>query len=125
MSSEEVEGQYKIQISGKVHGDLVVVRGDSGEDLSDTLMGLAEHADDIVSRWGDFKTVAVAKGVFTGDAVGGGKPAGRASAPAETNSSGVPTCRHGEMKDLRGKGYKNDFFCPEKDRDKQCKPVKL
>lgn len=119
--SEEVSGDYAVQISGKVHGDLVVVRGQNAEDLANNLHRLADLADEIVTDWSTFKTAAVVKGVFTGDAVGGKTPA-RTVTPDE---DGVPTCKHGPMKDLSDRGYKSTHYCTEKDRDKQCRPVNL
>lgn len=115
--------QYNFQISGQVNGDLVVVRGDTAENMAEQMESLGLNAEAIIKGWSNFKTAAVAHGVFTGNAVGG--KGGGSKAKADVDEDGVPKCKHGKMKDLRGNGYKSDFYCPEKDRDKQCKPVKL
>lgn len=122
--SDETNGEYTLQISGKVHGDLVVVRGKSVKDLTTTMEELAKEADSIVSGWTDFKVAAVAKGVFTGDALGGDKKSTKSSSIA-TTSDGAPRCKHGEMKDLTHKNYKSTHYCSNTNRDEQCAPVNL
>jgi hypothetical protein len=120
-----VSEEYNLQVSGQVLGDLVVVRGATAEDLAANLRGLAEQADDIVTAWADFKTAAVAKGVFTGNAVGGNKGGKAAASTAASSNGGPPRCKHGDMKDLSDKNYKSTHYCPAPRGEEQCKPVNL
>lgn len=114
---------YKIQLSSKINGNLLNLRANSGDELKDVVVGLATNLDDIITAFAQIKEGVILKDLFTGDAEDkGGKPSGRSTSSGD---SGTPRCKHGEMKDLRSKNYKSDFYCPEPDRDKQCKPVKL
>ncbi len=129
--SEDKPTYNKVQLTAIVNGDNWTFRTDSGEDLAEVLEGVAEHSDRAIDALGKVKQVAVAKGVFTGDASkgAGGEPKKRTkdTPPPSTGGGDVPTCEHGEMKDLRANNYKYDFYCPsdEKDWKKRCRPVKL
>jgi hypothetical protein len=120
------EENYKIQLSTTVNGNLVNVRGQSAEELLKTVEDLAKVVDPMFTAFAAFKDGVILKDLFTGNAQTPLKSAGggNASKPA-ADSDGVPSCKHGPMKDLRSKNYKSDFYCTESDRDKQCKPVKL
>jgi len=96
---------YKIQINSNINGDLVNMRGQSGEELSETLTGFAEHAGSIFKTLGDVKQAALANGVFSGNAAAPSQPAQLAPKAAGTTAPGaIPSCpTHGQMKDMRGK----------------------
>ena len=117
--------ERKLQLSDKVNGTLINIRADSGDELVELVSGLVENADDIVTKFSSFKEVFVAKGILTQSFSKGAANGPEGSVAGSESSGGVPTCKHGEMKDLRSKNYKSDFYCTEKDRDAQCKPVKL
>lgn len=119
----EDNGQYNFQISGKVHGDLVVVRGNTAEEFSANLAALATYSGDVVTNWSDFKELAVAKGIFTGDATGGPSNGGQRKARRGDDpppSGDTPSCAHGTMNDFKERGYKHRYYCPEKNRANQC-----
>lgn len=111
----------KLQIGGTVNGDLIIVRADSADELKELTKGLADVADEVITDWSSFKQAALAKGVFTADSGkssgGGGKAAASDSAPP---SGDTPTCQHGPMKDLAGRGYKNRWYCKEYKKENQC-----
>lgn len=116
------DGQYGLQISGRINGDLVVVRGKDADELSENIAGLTKNGEDLIKNWSDFKELAILKGVFTGEATGsntnnGRKPRANDAAPS---SGGTPTCNHGTMKDLAGKGYKHRYYCPAPKGETQC-----
>src|SRR5678815_2613884 len=125
----EIEGQYKLQISGKVLGDLVVVRADSAEEFAETLGSLSEHSEAIVKGWSDFKQIGVANGILTGDATserssgssssGGWKKSGTTRKADASPSSKAPSCEHGPMKDFADRGYKHRYYCAGP-RGEQC-----
>lgn len=117
------EDNYKIQVSTTVNGNLVNLRAQSAEELKNTVVELAKSVDDIFTAFAQFKDGVILKDLFTGNAQQPLK--GQGSAKTNATEDGVPTCKHGPMKDLRHKNYKSDFYCTESDRDKQCKPVKL
>lgn len=129
------EFENKVQITTYLNGDNVTFRTTSGEDLADTLEGVADNSERIFKALGDFKQVGIAKGVFTGDSnqkTGGGsgttpKARSKDAPPPAATTDGAPECEHGPMKDLRANNYKYDFYCPsdEKDWKKRCRPVKL
>jgi len=121
------EDNYKVQLSTTVNGNLVNLRAQSPEELQNLVEGLAKTADETFTAFAQFKDAVILKDLFTGNAqapLKGGNN-GAASQKASVNEDGVPSCKHGPMKDLRHKGYKSDYYCNESDRDKQCKPVKL
>lgn len=113
------DDNYKIQINSNINGDLVNMRGTSGEELRDVLAGFAEHAPAIFKELGDVKQAALANGVFTGSAQQAAQPVQSAPRAAANSAPGsVPSCPdHGEMKDLKGQRnkqnqpYKNRFYC--------------
>lgn len=112
--------EYRIQINSNINGDLVNMRGTSGEELKDVLEGFAEHAGTIFKQLGDVKQAALANGVFSGQAAapaGGSAPAAPRAA-ANTAPGEVPKCPdHGPAKDMRGKRnkegqpYRSRYFC--------------
>lgn len=113
----------RLQVSSTIHGDFWVVRGESGKDFDETLQGLGEHADSILSSFSNFKSAAVAKGVFTGQAnPSASAPAATRAASGPPASNGTPQCAHGEMKDLADKGYRHRYYCPQPRGQKQCPP---
>lgn len=117
---------YKIQLSTTVNGNLLNFRGESVPDLKEQVQGLATELDDIVTALVQIKEGIILKDLFTGTASPG--KGGSSNANSSNNggdNSGTPRCKHGEMKDLTSKGYKSTHYCPEPDRDKQCKPVNL
>lgn len=125
--------ENKVQLTTFVNGDNITIRTANGEDLAETLEGLAEFGDRAVTALGNFKQLAIAKGVFTGDANtkkassnGSGKRASD-TPPPSTDDGGVPTCEHGPMKDLRSSNYKYDYYCTleTKNWKDKCRPVKL
>jgi len=137
-----------VQVSTFIKGDQFVFRGSSGPELEALLKGVAESTNGIVDALVSVKQAVVAKNVFTGDSSSGNE-AGGARTPQTRSSGGrakdAPPpdggtksyvgedgrkyvnvqCSHGDMLDLRGNGYRSDAYCTQKDRDKQCKPVKL
>lgn len=122
----------KVQLSFTTNGDHVVFRADTGEELLEVAKSVAENYKETLDAVNTVKQVGVASGVFTGDSLkknGGDNKKSRSSdtPPPSGGEVEVPTCEHGPMKDLRGNGYKYDFYCPsdEKDWKKKCKPVKL
>lgn|SRR5678810_737954 len=126
--SEVSEG--KIQLSDKANGTLINVRAETVDELAEIVDGLIEKGDDIVTKFSSFKELWIAKGILTQSDRGGNFSKGAANGPESSvgsseSSGGTPSCKHGPMKDLRGRGYKSDFYCTEKDRDAQCKAVKL
>lgn len=116
---------YKVQLSTTVNGNLLNFRGESVPDLTGQVQQFATELDDIVTALVQIKEGIILKDLFTGTASPKG-PSNASNTPNNSgDSGGTPRCKHGEMKDLRSKNYKSDFYCPEPDRDKQCKPVKL
>lgn len=131
--SESVEvgrGYQRVQYSTFVNGDQVVIRCDNGEELKEIAQSVADSAEDALKAINAFKQTFVANGVFTGDSskkgatLESGKRA--ADSPPPVAATGVPTCEHGPMDDLRGKGYKSDFYCTLKTNNwrEKCKPIK-
>ena len=117
---------YKVQLSTTVNGNLVNLRAQSAEELQELAEGLAKSVDATFRAFAQFKEGVVLKDLFTGNAQTPLKGSGgQQSSVAKVNEDGVPSCKHGPMKDLRSKNYKSDFYCSSDDRDKQCKPVKL
>lgn len=117
---EQITTYPKIQVSSTIHGDFWVIRGESGGDFAETLEGLGEHADAVLGGFANFKSAAIAKGVFTGQA----NPSAAAVVPQNSppQSNGIPRCDHGEMKDLAEKGYRFRYYCPQPRGQKQCAP---
>lgn len=115
----EVGAGYKIQASPTIGGEMWNLRANSGTEFRELVEGLAVELDGILTALNDVKQGVIAKGILTSP----GKGSQTSTAPSK--SDGPPTCKHGPMKDLRSKNYKSDFYCPEPDRDSQCKPVKL
>lgn len=118
------ENGYKIQINPTIKGILFNVRANSVAELEETLAALAKGADGMVSSLNDFQQVVVAKATFAEGRTSGGGGAAKASGP-KVNADGIPVCEHGPMKDLRGAGYKADFYCSAPKGTKQCQSVKL
>lgn len=124
----ELADDYKLQINSNINGDLVNMRGQSGEELSETLAGFAEHAGTIFKTLGDVKQAALANGVFSGQAASTAQPAQSTTKAAGTTAPGViPECpTHGKMKDMKGKRtqagepMRNRFYCTKFG----CKDVK-
>lgn len=121
---------YKLQLSSTVNGNLVNVRAQSAEELQELVEGLAKTVDGVFTAFAQFKDGVVAKDIFTGNAgvgggLGGAKGASSTGSGRSVSANGVPECQHGPMLDLRSKNYKSDYYCSHKDRDNQCKPVKL
>lgn len=112
---------YKLQLSTTVNGNLLNVRAQSGSELKETLEGLEENIDEIIGSLGNVKTAIVGKDIFTGNA-GGSYGGSSTNSSGGSTSSGPPKCKHGDMKDLKEKNYKHRYYCPERDRDAQCKP---
>ncbi|OKI54548.1 hypothetical protein [Micromonospora sp. CB01531] len=110
---------YKIQINSSINGDLVNMRGTSGEELKDVIAGFAEHAGDIFKELGSVKQAALANGVFSGNAASSAPSATAAPrAAANTAPDKQPECpTHGKTKDMRGKrnakgeAYKFRYYC--------------
>lgn len=139
----EENGFPGVQVSTFIKGDQFVFRGATGPELEALLKGVAESTNGIVDALVSVKQGVVAKNVFTGDsasaeartpqtrssggrAVDAAPPDGRTSFyEKDGRKYASVSCDHGDMLDLRGKGYKSDLYCTEKNRDKQCKPVKL
>lgn len=121
---------YKIQLNLTVNGNLVNVRANSAEELKTTVEELAKTVDDTFSAVAQFKEGVTAKDVFTGGLQGKGNGPAQ-SQSASVGANGVPNCKHGPMKDLRGQTtrsgqpYKYDYYCSSTDRDNTCKGVKL
>lgn len=110
--------EYKIQVNTSVNGDLVNIRAQSGEELSETLAGFANNAVDIFKTLGDVKQAALANGVFSGNAAPTTTTNSAPRAAANTAPGEVPKCpTHGEMKDCRGQRskagqpFKNRYYC--------------
>lgn len=120
------DGDYKVQLSTTVNGNLINLRGESVEDLENTAADLGRRLDSIVSSLVQIKEGIILKDLFTGSASPPLKGGGNNSNSGGSNDGGgAPRCKHGEMKDLTAKNYKSTHYCPEPDRDKQCKPVNL
>lgn len=122
MAENDGNGYSKgVQVSSTINGDLFNFRAGDGSELSELLGSVAEYAEQAVTSLTTFKQAVVAHGVFTGNAnpnaAGPAKTAGATGAPP---SSGVPTCAHGAMKDLAGKGYKKRYYCPQPRGQQQC-----
>lgn len=110
--------EYKIQVNTSVNGDLVNIRAQSGEELSETLNGFAGNAVDIFKTLGDIKQAALANGVFSGNATAPTTTTAAPRAAANTAPGEVPKCpTHGEMKDCRGQRnkqgdpFRNRYYC--------------
>ncbi len=118
------EDYPKVQVSSFITGDQWVFRGEDGESLKKTVESVAENADDTIKALNGIKQVGVASGIFTGDSSKGGnrQGGGERKQDAPPPSGDTPTCSHGPMKDLSGRGYKNRWYCQAKNRDEQCKP---
>lgn len=122
-----VSGFPAVQLSSFISGDQWVFRADSGDDLKGVLESVAGSADASISALNALKQVGIANGVFSGDSTkgsggGGSKPAERKSDSGPPSSSGGgEVCQHGPMKDFSGRGYKNRWYCPAKNRDEQCR----
>lgn len=119
----------RIQHSFAANGDHVVIRGDTGEEVAAAFKSYAENAEAILYGANAAKQAMVASGVFTGDSLAKAKAERKADSPPPSSSSGepAPTCKHGPMDDLRGRGYKSDFYCTLKTENwkDKCKPVKV
>lgn len=112
---------YKLQINSNINGDLVNMRGTSGEELDEVVAGFAEKAPSIFKNLGDIKTAALANGVFSGSAgaPGGAPKAAPAPSAGNTPPGQQPNCDRcgGATKDLRGKRdkqgnpYRNRYYC--------------
>ena len=124
---------YKFQLSATVNGNLLNIRANSAAELRQNVVDLATEMNDLLDAYGQVKQAVVAKDIFTGQTQA---PAAQKAATAratgggpKVNDRGQPVCNHGVMKDLTDvaneKGYKASHYCPEKDRDKQCKPVDM
>lgn len=117
--------EYKVQLSTTVNGNLLNFRGESVPDLTGQVQQFATELDNIVTALVQIKEGIILKDLFTGTASPKG-PSNSSNTPNNSGSdSGTPRCKHGEMKDLTSKNYKSTHYCPEPDRDKQCKPVNL
>lgn len=116
--------EYKVQLSTTINGNLLNLRAATPEELEATVTDLATRLDKIVSGLVQIKEGIILKDLFTGAASPALKGAGAAQSSGNSND-GAPRCKHGEMKDLTAKNYKSTHYCPEPDRDKQCKPVNL
>lgn len=135
MSDDTAAGYNKVQFSTFCGGDQFVIRCESGEELAEIAQGLADHMEAALKGINSFKQTVVANGVFTGDSSrrsSGGRTSsdsGRRAAdtPPPSGNGSIPHCKHGPMEDLRGKGYKSDFYCTLKTDNwrEKCKPVKL
>lgn len=124
-------GEYAFQISTKINGDLVNLRANSAEEFEQQLAEFAERG--IAKKWSDFKQAAVAEIIFTND---DRRPASKSTSTATDDApsgsgSGIPSCKHGEMKDLGDKYKSGRYHCPLDTRDlgpdgwkEKCKPVK-
>lgn len=121
------EETYKVQLSTTVNGNLVNLRAQSPEELKELVEGLAKNVDETFTAFAQFKDGVILKDLFTGNAqkpLAGQQSNSNTSASNSGSGGGIPSCKHGEMKDLRGNGYKSDFYCTAKNRDEQCKPRK-
>lgn len=122
--AEPVAEEWKIQISKKIAGDLWNFRARNAEDFKELTKGLAEHGDDIMNALGSFVTIAIARTVQTEEFNSSTRTQ---SAPAKQavskSEGGVPSCKHGPMKDLADKGYKHRWYCTSSDRKNQCAAV--
>jgi hypothetical protein len=118
---------YKVQLSTTINGNLLNLRAESPEELEGTVTDLAARLDNIVSGLVQVKEGIILKDLFTGTASPGkgGNSNNNSNSSSNSSDSGAPRCQHGEMKDLTAKNYKSTHYCPEPDRDKQCKPVNL
>jgi hypothetical protein len=116
---------YKVQLSTTINGNLLNLRAESPEELEGTVTDLAARLDNIVSGLVQIKEGIILKDLFTGTASPGKGGNSNSNSNSNSSSSGTPRCKHGEMKDLTAKNYKSTHYCPEPDRDKQCKPVNL
>jgi hypothetical protein len=120
--------QYSWFVNG---GDQTVLRADDPEEFAKLTEEFASVQERALKAINATKQAQIAAGVFTGEnpkAKGGNaKRAADTPPPAAQGGDSIPTCEHGEMKDLRANNYKYDFYCPsdEKDWKKRCKPVKL
>lgn len=112
-ATNNTTGEYAIQISTKLNGDLFNLRADSAEEFERQIDELASRG--IAKKWSDFKQAAVAEIIFTNDD-GRKLPAKTTSSATDvsptTNTGGPPSCSHGVMNDTAGKGYKNRYYCP-------------
>lgn len=124
---------YKFQLSATVNGNLLNVRANSAAELRQNIAELATEMNDLLNAYGQVKQSIVAKDIFTGNTPSpAAQKAGTARASGggpKLNEQGQPVCAHGVMKDLTDlaneKNYKASHYCPEKDRDKQCKAVDM
>lgn len=110
--------EWVIQVSKTIEGDLWNIRASSVNEFADVVEGLAINGDEILSNLGTFTQAALAKTIQTKSTGGGGQRATTASSP----SDGPPSCKHGPMKDLKEKNYRNRYYCSSSNRDDQCKP---
>lgn len=106
--------EWRIQVNKEIDGDLWNIRARSAQEFLEITRGLAEEGDAALEFFADFVQVVLARNVRT---KGGG-----GSANASVSASGIPTCKHGEMKDLASKGYRHRYYCSAKNRSEQCPP---
>lgn len=113
--------EWQIQISKKIAGDLWNFRAPTAEAFAELSKGLAEHGDDILNSLGSFVQIVIARTVQTEEFNSStSKPAARAQQSVVKDDNGTPSCKHGPMKDLQDKGYKNRWYCSSSDRKNQC-----
>lgn len=110
-----------IKLTTKVAGDDFEITGVDAESIIKQVADLVLDDGALFDRLTELKQVGVSKGVFASP--GQAAPALNTGTPPPPDNT--PTCSHGPMKDLRGRGYKADFYCTAKDRSDQCKPKKL
>jgi hypothetical protein len=111
--------EWKIQVSKKINGDLWNIRASSAEEFLELTRALAEHGEAALEFLGDFVQATIAKMVQT-DGYSAAPRSGGNSTSATATRGGVPTCKHGEMKDLGDRGYRHRYYCPSKSRSDRC-----
>jgi len=109
-----------VQLSTFVNGDQLVFRANSGEELAEIIKSVTEKTDEILDGLNATKKAFIAEGVFTGDSSKKRASDRKADTPPPIADVEVPTCKHGPMLDLAGKGYKKRWYCPERGRDREC-----
>lgn len=125
-------GYPGVQVGTFILGDQFVFRAPDGESFKKVVVSVAENAEDIVNALSSIKQAAVAKGIFTGDSSSAAKSSGSKGSgerakdsPPPSGGSEVPTCAHGPRVDLRGRGYKKNWYCSldTKNYKEKCPPI--
>ncbi len=120
-ASKPAGEEWQIQISKKIAGDLWNFRARDAEAFAELSKGLAEHGDDILNSLGSFVQIVIARTVQTEEFNSStSKPASKQPVSRQSDDGGTPSCKHGPMKDLADKNYKNRWYCSSTDRKNQC-----